>query len=40
MADDLENRADAETPREKASRTSVIHRLAKYTRHLMERNRR
>jgi len=39
MADDLEARADAETPREQASRTSVIHRLSRYCQHLSQRNR-
>lgn len=40
MADQIEARADAETPRERASRTSAINRLAQYAHHLANRNRR
>lgn len=39
MADQLEVSAEAETPRERATRTRTIHRLAQYTRHLSQRNR-
>lgn len=39
MADDLEARADAETARERAARTRVIHRLSLYCRQLSARHR-
>jgi len=40
MADQIEARADAETPRERAARTSAINRVALYAKHLSQRNRR
>lgn len=40
MADQIEARADAETPRERASLTSAINRLVQYAHHLASRNRR
>lgn len=39
MADQIEARAEAETPRERASRTSAINRLSRYAQHLADRNR-
>lgn len=39
MADQLEARADAQSARERAARTEVIHRLSLYCRRLRERHR-
>lgn len=36
---EIEAEIEAETPRERASRTAVIHRLASYATHLSQRNR-
>lgn len=39
ILDQIEARADADTPRERASRTSAINRLASYAHHFAQRNR-
>jgi len=40
IADQIEARAEAETPRGRASLTSAIHRLSQYAQHLSHRHRR